>query len=194
MSRDVTHESGPPVQPRERFRQSTKKNLMASYETEIVIVAALVAVHFVFREAVFERAAFRKNKLSFPPVRGLRAIFWLGIPLFMFATYKVSTEIHSKADWLYPILYLGLACLVFFSYPGTICLRSDGITYRRYLGLVVKELKWSEVSSVVSSRVSRTITVYSRDGIAIVFTQFNVDPSRFETEVASHVRVPIIER
>lgn len=162
-------------------------------ETQIVIALALMAVHFVLREALFERATVRTSDLSFSPVLGLRLIFWFGVPACVFAAYKVFGEIESKFDWLYPCLFLGFACLIFFSYPGTIQLNSNGIGLRRYLGLRVKRLKWDDVASVVSSRVLRTISVYEHHGTSIVHTQFHVDPSRFKSELRRRLSVPIIE-
>jgi len=61
--------------------------MISAAETQLVMAPAIIAVHFVFREAVFERAKMRNNNLSFPPVLWLRIIFWFGIPMFLFAAY-----------------------------------------------------------------------------------------------------------
>lgn len=155
---------------------------------QVIIVLAITAVHFVFREATFERVAHRKNNLFFPPVYGLRAVFWLGIPMFLFAAYKVGNEIRSLIDWLYPLLFLGLASLIFATFPGTISLNQEGITFRRYPGLFEKRIKWDAVASVVSSKTACTIAVYAHDGTSIVHTQFHVDPTRFKAELKNRFR------
>jgi len=49
-----------------------------------VVVVTIIAVHFVLREATFEKAAIRKGGVRFPAGRGLRAIFWVGAPLELF--------------------------------------------------------------------------------------------------------------
>lgn len=163
-------------------------------EAQIVIALAIIGVHFVFREAAFERAKVRKNNLYFPPVFGLRIFFWLGVPIFLFAAYEVFGEIRSGFDWVYPVLFLAFAALIFLSYPGTITLNTDGVNFRRYLGLRVKRMKWDAIASMVSSKGSKTISVYGHDGTSIVHTQFNVDPLRFKTELTNRLPLSIIEQ
>lgn len=162
---------------------------MSAGPTWIVIVVALVAVHFAMREAIFERASVRKARISFPPVYSLRAMFWVGIPAFSFATFKVAGEIQSPMDWVYPTFGVGLILLTFFSVPGTITLNDEGISVKNPLGLRVKRLFWQEVTSVASSSARKTITVYGRDGNSITHTQFHVDPQRFLFELRRHVKV-----
>lgn len=160
--------------------------MISAAEPQFVIVLAIIAVHFVFREAVFERAQVRNNDFSFPPVLGLRIIFWFGIPIFLFAAHKVCGQIQSRFDLLYPVLFIALASLAFFSYPATISFTSSGINLRRYLGLRVKRMKWEGVA-VVSSRRLKTISVYAHDGESIVHTQFNVEPARFKSELGNRL-------
>ena len=158
------------------------------------VVSALIAVHFVLRETAFERATIRKAKASFPPVYSLRAMFWLGTPTFLLAAYKVCAEIQSSADWAYPFIFIGLALLVFFSYPGTITLDDEGITMKRFLGLRVKQLSWHEIASAVYSKVRKETTVFGKDGRLITYTRFHVDPSRFEDEVRKRLKAPVIHQ
>jgi hypothetical protein len=163
-------------------------------ETGVVIMLSILSVRLVFHESVFERAASKEGILYFRPVGGLRVVFAFGIPMFLFTAYKVSADAHSKFDWLYTLLYLALVCLIFLSYPGTISVGPNGINYRRYLGFVAKQIKWEEVSSVVTSKVTKTTTVYANDGISITHSQFNVDPSRFQFELKARLGLSIIER
>lgn len=156
--------------------------------TTFIILVATAAVHFIFREAVFERATVRSNQLLFPPVFILRAVFWLGIPVFSYGAYKVASDIHNKFDLIFPIIYILLDFLVFFSYPGTINLTGKGIEYHRYFGFVKRRMGWEEITTVAVSPIDKSISVYSREGNSIVHTQFNVDPIRFETEVRDHLR------
>jgi hypothetical protein len=155
---------------------------------------SIIAVHFVMREAVFERASVRKQKLLFPPTYLVRGVFWLGIPSMLYATYRVSFEIRSPRDWFYPIISLLLAALIFFSYPGTISLNDRGIILRRCLRLKVTRIEWDAVESAYSSEVNKTISVFAHDGTAIVHTRFHVDPSRFQFELKKHLKVPFTVR
>jgi hypothetical protein len=162
---------------------------MSAAPTWFIVVIALAAVHFAMREAILERASVRKARISFPPVYSLRAMFWLGIPAFSFAAYKVAAQLQSAVDWIYPTLYVGLVLLAFFSVPGTINLDNEGISIKKFLGLRVKRLLWREVTSVAPSTANKTITVYGPDGTSIIHTRFHVDPQRFLLELRKHVKV-----
>lgn len=162
--------------------------------TVVGIVCALIAVHFVMREAIFERARIRKGQICFPPVFGLRATFWLGTPMFLFAAYKVSNEAGSSFDWVYPLIFVGLALLAFFSNPGTITLNAEEISIKRFLGLRVKRLDWQSVSSAVHSTAQKEIVLYAKDGTSITHTRFHVDPSRFEAELQKRLGPQFIQQ
>jgi hypothetical protein len=156
----------------------------------IVIVLVIVCLHFLMREAFFERASVRKRKVSFPPPYGLRAVFFLGIPLELFGAYQVCLQAH----WILGAFVFLLAPLQFLFYPGTITLNDKEIVLRRYFGLKITRIDWDEVESVVSSKAFRTISVFAKDGRSIVHTQFHVDPLRFQVELKRHRNFPLIER
>jgi hypothetical protein len=162
--------------------------------TSIAMALSIIAVHFAMREAVFERASVRKQKVLFSPTYLVRGVFWLGIPSMLYATYRVSFEMRSPRDWFYPIVFFLLAALIFVSYPGTISLNEQGIVLRRYLGLKVTRIDWNAVESAYSSEVNKTISVYAHDGTAIVHTRFHVDPSRFQFELKKRLKVPFTLR
>lgn len=162
--------------------------------TTIGIVCALIAVHFAMREAAFERASFRKAEIRFPPVFSLRAMFWVGIPMFLFAGFKVSGGVRSSFDWVYAVICVSLALLAFFSVPGTIVLNEQGISIKRFLGLRVRWLNWENVASAVHSSAQKEIVVYAKDGTSISHTRFHVDASRFEAELRKRLGTRFIQQ
>jgi hypothetical protein len=162
--------------------------------SSLLIVITLAAVHFALREASFERAAHKGEKLYFPPIFTLRACFWFGTPLFLYSAVKTFSQIRVGTHWIVPVISVGLAALSFFSVPGTIILDDSGIRYTRYLGLVSRRIQWADIRSVVLAGVRQETVVFGNDGTAITHTQFNVDPSRFVDEVTRRSNVEMIHR
>jgi len=160
----------------------------------IGIVCSSIAIHFALREAVLERAQVRRAKVLFPPVMSLRLTSWVGVPLLLFAAYKLFTEMHSLRDWFYPASAIGLALLAFFSPPGTITVNDSEARIDRYWGLKVCKLAWSEVDCAVYSRARNELAIYHRDGRSIVHTRLHVDPTRFSLEVSKRLGKPIIRQ
>ena len=167
---------------------------MTLTRTMFLVVVVTTAVHFVLREAGFERATVRRLKISFPPVYGLRAMFWLGVPGFLYAAYRVRLEMRSSFDWILPIIGVGFALMAFFSYPGTISLDEDGISIRRFHGFRARRLRWRDVASAVHSDSQKEIVLYGRDGEAITHTRLHVDQLRFENEVTRYLKTAPIHR
>lgn len=159
-----------------------------------VVVVTIIAVHFVLREATFEKAAIRKGGVRFPAGRGMRAIFWVGAPLELFGAYELLRQIHSSTDWFFPIILIALALGTVYFDPGTLVTDESGVSLHKYFGLHTEKLEWDNVESVVVAKALKTISVFGRDGRSIIHTQFHVDPLRFQAEVKKHLRSPIIEQ
>lgn len=119
----------------------------------------------------------------------MRAIFLLGVPLELFGAYELSRQAGSPADWFLPTILLISAFGTVYFDPGTISFDDRGIYQNKFSGSYTKGIPWSEVQSAVVSKPLKTISVFGRESLSAVHTQFHVDPLRFQSEIAKHVRV-----
>ena len=168
--------------------------MMSENRIVFVIVITIIAVHFVLREATFEKAGIRRGEIRFPAGWGLRAILWIGSPLELVGAYKLILQVRSSSDWFLPIILVLAAFGTVYFTPGTIATDGSGVSIHKYFGLRIEKLGWDDVESAVVSKALKTISVFGRGDRSIVNTQFHVDPLRFQTELKKHLKTPLIEQ
>lgn len=177
-----------------RNRCPSEVAMTSENRTFLVIIITIIAVHFVLREATFEKATVRKGESRFPPVMGFRAAVLIGAPLELFGAYELFHQVRSISDWFLPMMLLVFALGTVYFDPGTITINASDITHSRYFGFSISKIAWNDVESAVTSKTLKTISVFAPGGRSIVHTQFQVDPLRFESELKRHVKVPVIEQ
>ncbi len=158
------------------------------------IVLAIAAVHFVAREALMERAKLKPDLAIFPTILSLRMLSVAGPLMFLYGSYQIAREAQSLFDNFLAAIMIGFAVLAVYSEQGTIQVSDEGIFFRRWYGLRKCHIAWEDVRSAVSSKVLKTITVFSKDGRSIVHTQWHVAPSTFEAVLLRRLGGEFIQR
>ena len=85
-------------------------------------------------------------------------------------------------DFLVAIL-AGFAFLALHTEQGTTRVSDEGVFFRRWYGLRKCTIAWKYVRTADSSKVLKTITVFSAAGRNIVHMQWHVAPSTFEASL-----------
>jgi hypothetical protein len=145
----------------------------------ITIVLPIAAAYLVAREALLERAKLKPGSTIFPTILSLRILSIVGPAMFLYGSYQIARAAQVRFDYFLAAIMVGFAILTVYTEQGTISVSDDGILFRRWYGLRTCNISWKDVRSKVSSKVFKTITVFSNDGRSIVHTQWHVAPSAF---------------
>jgi hypothetical protein len=164
------------------------------FERVLPIVLAIAAVHFVTREALMERAKLKAGVAIFPTIISFRVLSVAGPLMFLYGSYQIERTAQTRFDNFLTAIMIGFAVLTFCSEQGTIRVSDEGIFFRRWYGIRKCHIAWKDARSAVSSRVLKTITVFSSDGRSIVHTRWHVAPSTFETLLAKRLKDNFIQR
>jgi hypothetical protein len=164
------------------------------FHRSFTIVLVIAAVHFAAREALLERAKFRPGLTIFPTILSLRMLSVAGPMMFLYGSYQIAKAAQGLFDKLLAAIMIGFAVLAVYSEQGTIQVSDEGIFFRRWYGLRKCHIAWEDVRSAVSSKVLRTITVFSKDGRSIVHTQWHVAPSTLEAALQRRLGGEFIQR
>lgn len=152
---------------------------MDSAVSWLTVGAAIFAVRFVASEAFFERSSARKGKLIFPPVLGIRILFGLGIPGFLFIAARIAQTEDLRRSWFVLAFSLSVSILMAIFMPGTLILDQSAIRERKWFGLKTNKINWSNVEYVFSSPAERSFVIGSQDGRTMTHTSYHVDRDAF---------------
>jgi hypothetical protein len=145
----------------------------------LTVGAAIFAVRFVASEAFFEKSSIQRGKLIFPPVLGIRIVFGLGVPGFLFLAARIAQTEDLRRSWFVFVFSLSVPILMAIFMPGTFILDKSGIRERKWFGLKSKTINWSNVEYVFSSPAERLFTIGSQDGCTMTHTAYHVDRDAF---------------
>jgi hypothetical protein len=145
---------------------------------------ALLALRLLYAEARFARAQVNGQEIVFRPTAGLRLIVWIGI-VGLAAAVAMSEE--AEESWVYG-LAVGLLVLFCFGLPSTITLGRDIIRQEAWWGRRTS-IGWASVGAL-EKRSGGEFHVFGREGQAITFSRYHVDPVRFVREVLQRANLP----
>lgn len=151
---------------------------MSGPESSLEIIAIILAIRFVASEAAFERASRSGEATIFRPVLGLRLLFGVAIPGFLFGASQLLRS-GQRSDAIYAVVvFIGGAIGLFFAWPGTIRVDSTSIRETRWFGLRRRQIVWSDVA-YAGGDVDNSVTIRSKDDRVIQHTQYHVDRAGF---------------
>jgi hypothetical protein len=148
-----------------------------------MLMSLVVAFFFVtgLLESATRKARDRQQRFVFPAVMWLRGVY-LGSILMglvvMAGTYREGDS------WGIVILPLVFVLLGFFAWPRAIEITESQIRQRRAL-FGFKQIRFSDIQSVVCDPGRNEIVIFGRNKDAIVHTKMHVDGEKFLRRINS---------
>ena len=147
----------------------------------VTVVVSLGAINWLIFESIWTNSKLRNGFRIYGAPRGLKVLFSIAIPLFVYGAITNGIENHSEI-WVSAIL-LGFAILGVMFFPATILLSREKVVSLSWLGLKRIEMKWGQVEAVYSTPENRSIVIQDKDQRHIVHTLLNVDREGFVSEL-----------
>ena len=145
----------------------------------LTVGATLFAVRFVASEAAMEKPSLREGKVVFPPVLGIRVLFGLGIPTFLYGASQVAGG-DLRRDWLAFSVLTGIALCAFILWPGTIAVDKSYIAESRWFGVRKILIPWNDVDYVYSIPAEGSVEIVHQNGLKITHSRYHVAPDAFQ--------------
>lgn len=148
-------------------------------------VLAFLIFAFVFvtklLEMTSEDARERHSRLVFPAMVWLRSIYFGSIVLGL--VIMVGTFLEGDVWWIV-VLPAAFVFLGFFAWPRAIKLTECQIQQRRTL-FGAKQIRFSDIESVISDPARNEIVVFGKNGQVIVHTAMHAGGVRFLQQLKS---------
>jgi hypothetical protein len=163
--------------------------------TWITVGAALFAVRFVATEAAMEKPSLREGQVVFPPVLGVRVLFGLGIPMFLYGAAQVARG-DLRQNWDTFVILAFFASAAFVLWPATIAIDELQITQSKWLGLRRFSIAWANVDYVFSIPAEGSVRIVDVSGRSITHTKYHLAPEAFKDLLSKYCKkyVPASER
>ena len=121
-----------------------------------------------------------------------RIALWACLPIaagLAFLALKDLTERHRTAlDFLNPAMFGLIALLLFFSFPGTIFVTTEGLEAVYWLRKNMR-IRWKDIETIdadTKKSWASTVAITSIDGTRIVHSSLLADRRRFMLEIQRH--------
>jgi hypothetical protein len=147
----------------------------------LTIVVSIGATHWFVLESMWSKAKLRAGYRVYGAPRGLRALYFLAVPLFVYGA-AVNYRDNPGERWVSGILLLfAFLCIYFF--PATILLSREKLVSVRWLGARRTEMTWTDVNCVYTDPVQNSVIVQDKIQNRIVHTILNVDRDGFLEQI-----------
>lgn len=155
----------------------------------ISILAAIFLVRWIAFEALAERATRRGDEVLFRPSFGLRLLFGIALPGFIYAAGAVVLSEDSREAWWLSLIFVGFATLVVLVWPADIGVSTTGIYKRKWLGLYKKTIRWEDVDYATTDPSDNSVRVVAKSGFTIQHTRYHIDRQTFLATLKSRCRL-----
>jgi hypothetical protein len=153
------------------------------------VLAAILLVRWIAFEAFAERAIRKGDEVVFRPPFGLRLLFGIALPGFIYAAGAVALSENSREDWWLSALFIGFAILTAFVWPADIGVSKSAIYERKWLGLWKKTVRWEDVDYATADPTDNSVEVVSKSGFKIRHTKYHVDRRDFLAQLKNRCRL-----
>src|SRR5262249_25876260 len=129
------------------------------------------------------------DEVLFRPPFGLRLLFGIAVPGFIYAAGAVAFTANSGEDWWLSAMFVSFAILTALMWPADIGLSKSAIYERKWLGLWKKAVRWEDVDYATADPTDNSVEVVSKSGFKIKHTKYHVDRQDFVAELRNRCRL-----
>src|SRR5690242_11844818 len=153
------------------------------------VLAAILLVRWIAFEAFAERAIKKGDEVLFRPPFGLRLLFGIALPGFIYAAGAAALSQNSRDEWWLSAMFVCFAILIALVWPADIGVSKSRIYEQKWLGLWKKTVRWDDVDYATADPSDNSIEVVSKSGFKIKHTKYHVDREDFLTEIKTRCKV-----
>ena len=155
----------------------------------LFVLAAILLVRWIAFEAFAERAIRKGDEVLFRPPFGLRLLFGVALPGFIYAAGAVASSRNFKEHWWLSGMFIGFAVLIAYAWPPDIGVSKSAIYEQKWLGLWKKRVQWENVDYATADPTDDSVEVVSKSGLKIKHTKYHVDRRGFLAEIKNRCRL-----
>lgn len=128
----------------------------------LFVLAAILLVRWIAFEAFAERAIRKGDEALFRAPFGLRLLFGVALPGFIYAAGAVASSRNSNEHWWLSGMFIGFAVLIAYAGPPDIGVSKSAIYEQKWLGLWKERVQWENVDYATADPTDDSVNVALR--------------------------------
>jgi hypothetical protein len=151
---------------------------------------AIAVVSYVLHHRTTEKVKQYGDQFIFVPRLAARILVYGVTPLYIVASISALFEIPGDRQWGVFLLFVGLAALNLYIWPGIIIVDSSGVR-RVWFGLYLTKMAWIEIKTASFLEFDNYVVLRTADGRTLKTSFLHVDPYALVDVIRKHIRVDI---
>jgi hypothetical protein len=150
--------------------------------TTLTMILSIGAIHWFAAEALWEKSKTRNLYKEYPIPLGLRLLFAVIIPLFIYGS--IDNIRRGGRIWTSALLLAFVLFWTFFT-PPKILFSAERIVSIKWYGFKKTTINWRDVIGVFSNPGDNSIVIRDKLDHTIVHTRYNIDRTGFLEQINS---------